>query len=187
MIDLKSLSTQYYHEVTSSVLDWCNELYATQFEKYFEVPMDLYHRLNSDSNPITDSELESILIDVPLDLIQASEYLTTVKTSMETIKLAMKKKKADLIDSMTEGTASAKNAKADIDTIEDQLLLLAYQSLISRVESKISFTRELIMGAKKIFDRRKANEEVMPVKPIDERPEPEALPNYSIPGSTYVG
>lgn len=192
MISLKSLDDEYYNESIAAVTDWCSTAYSDNFMKYFTISEDLYNRLNSEDRPITDSELEKILIDVPLDLIQASECLTTFKTALETIKLALKRKRITRAQELRNPvnkdvspcTESAAKKKSEEETIDDEILILAYQNLISKVESKISLTKELIMGAKKIFDRRKANEEVVPVRPVDERPE--ALPNYSIPGNTYV-
>lgn len=189
MFDIESLDKQYYDENIAAVTSWCCKAYQDNFYDYFKIVEDLCNRFSSNDRPITDSELEQILIDVPLELIQASEKLTTFKTALETIKLALKKKRLDMIDDLkaeseTKLTDSTAKKKAEEQTIEDEVLILAYQNLISKVESKISLTKELIMGAKKVFDRRKANEETMPVKPVNDSIED--LPEYSIPGSQYI-
>lgn len=190
-MNIKELDNDYYKHDRNAVLDWCANAYRDMFSIYFDTMTDLYNRLNSTDRPITDQELETILIDIPLDLMQASEKLTMCKTSYEAIKLSLKKKRSDLTEALKYAgdpeykTSAAIKQAVDTRTIEDELLLLAYQSLITRVEGQISFSRELIMGAKKVFDRRKANEEVMPVKPVSSSGDD--LPEYSIPGNYIKG
>lgn len=182
MIDIQSINISYSSD-TDSVFNWVNDAYESNFKDYFSIVDELSSRLACQSRPVTDNELESILIDVPLDLVQVSEKLAEFKTRLETIKLAYKKKRADLMESSSLSTVSARTAYVDSSTVDDQALILAYQNVVDKVESKISLTKELIMGAKKIFDRRKSTESAMPVSPIDTQ----QLPEYSIPGNYIKG
>lgn len=162
MIDLKHAESLMEEDITS-VKDWCEELYQNNFASYFSRQRALYQRMESKTHPITDEELEDILTSMPLDLFTVSEKLTSLKTSHEVIKMRNKQKMSTLKKSSTATTLTERTEDAEIQMIEEKLLDTAYESIISRVEQEISFSRELIMGAKKIWDRRKQNEDTNPV------------------------
>ena len=63
--------------------------------------------------------------------------------------------------------AEAKAEEAESKMEEYTILSNALETLITRVDSEISFSRELIMSAKKIFDARRNTEQVNPINPID--------------------
>ena len=70
------------------------------------------------------------------------------------------------------------------NTIEDELMISIYSKLIERVNSQISYSKELIMSAKKLWDRRKEAESAMPVTPVDPAAVP-YNPNESRKRSVY--
>lgn len=154
--------------------DWCNQLYADNFAKYFSEAKTLFSRLKSDTKPITDEELSWILISLPINLFDVSEVLNTCRLHEEVIKLQYKQKEAKYIKSSTAKTITQKKDEASIELVDDKLLLMAYSVIISRVESEISLSKELIMGAKKIWDSRRKVDNVMPVSEIN-------IPNTPLP------
>lgn len=169
MIDLNSAQRSMEEDI-QSVDNWCEELYQKYFAEYFSRQRTLYTRLESKSHPITDSELEDILTSTPLDLFTVSEKLSSMKTSHEVIKLRNKQKMAELKKNSSASTITQKTEDAEIQMIEDKILDTAYASVISRVENEISFSKELIMGAKKIWDRRSQTENANPVSPVQVTP-----------------
>lgn len=141
---------------------WCTEKYDSYFKSYFEKTLELKHRLEDKDKPITDDELSYIMIDVPLNLIEVSELVSSMRVSQETLKL---RNKSD----------EFKNAE---DKMYRELLSSAYNYVINRVEREISFSRELIMGAKKIWDARRRTEIVNPINEDDGNKSGRSLDNY---------
>lgn len=162
MIDLKELNSQYSEDI-DAVTAWCNEIYEAKFASYFNTQRELYNRLNSKQHPITDSELEQILTEMPLDLFSVSEILSQFRVSQEVVKIKTTQKKADIVDNCSEPTITKRQEVASLAILEDKLLQTAYSTVIERVEREMSFSRELIMGAKKIWDSRRQTEEANPV------------------------
>ena len=70
---------------------------------------------------------------------------------------------------------------------EDKILILAYDNLITRVEKEMSYSRELIMSAKKIYDVRRNTEQSNPVSEVSSKQND--LPDYysSTSGKQYIG
>ena len=158
------MSIQDTYKVHKDELDdienWCETTYQQRFAKYFEVVKRLYDRFQSNSYPITDLELEEILVIVPLNLFSIAEDATKIKSQMEVIGLRIKQKKYDAMKNSEETSQVAKKEEAAASVVEDEILLSAYNTLLDRVDREISFSRELIMSAKKIWSSRKATETI---------------------------
>ena len=184
MITLKELYSQYSEDI-DAVISWCDEIYQAKFASYFSKQRDLYHRLHSKQHPITDSELEQILTEIPLDLFSVSEVLSQFRISQEVVKLRTTQKKADIVNSSIESTLTKRQEVASLSILEDKLLQTAYSTVIERVEHEMTFSRELIMGAKKIWDSRRQAEESNPVGEVVPGSD---LPEYNrnTAGKTYI-
>lgn len=173
-----------------AVSDWADEIYSDKFSKYFKDQRELYVRLESKERLITDSELEQILTTLPLELFSVSEVLSQFKISQEVVKLRVKQIEADKVSESDEKSVTKKKEDAAMQTLEHKLLITVYSAVISRVESEISFSRELIMSAKKIWDARKSTESSNPVGPVvtdgDELPEYSYKSKSSLDGKTYI-
>ena len=146
------------------------DIYTKYFSQYFSREQDLYNRFKSTTTPITDSELEWIITSLPLDLFAASEALAQFKSHNEIIKLTIKNRKK----------TNTTDDQSDLDT-EYKIMGIVYSAVINRVESQISLSKELIMGAKKVWDARRKTEQV----PINEVNSPNDLPDYTLK-HTYI-
>lgn len=164
MIDLKKVESDMKPDI-DAVASWCEEIYAEWFAPYFMVSRNLFDRLKSKERPITDEELSWILIQLPLQLFSASEALSKFRISQEVIKLKTKE-----LETALKGSKGA-------NIIDNKILMLAYSGIISRVESEVSFSRELIMGAKKLWDSRRSTEKVNPISEVEGNA-PVILPEY---------
>ena len=147
-----------------------NEIYKKYFSSYFEKEQELYQRFQDTSTPITDKELEWIITALPLDLYAASDALAQFKAHNEIIKLTIKSRKK-----------LAKDKPEEIDD-EYQIMNVVYSAVINKIESKLTFSKELIMGAKKVWDARRKTEQ--PAIPEINAPE---LPDYPIKGAYIKG
>lgn len=162
MIDLNAIAEQT-KEDEQSVNDWCNEIYQSKFATFFSCQRELFKRLESKVRPISDGELEEILTSVPLQLFGAAEVLSELKISQEVVKMRNKQKFSEMKKASAETSQSRKAEEAELLMLENKLVELVYASIISRVNDEISFSKELIMSAKKIWDRRRESENANPI------------------------
>lgn len=178
---MKKLDLSKFEDDISQVKKYSDEIYDSLFEDKFSFARGLYRCLQDTNKPISDSDLEYILIEVPLLLFEVSESLNSLRLTYETIKLRSKKSKFEFDRLLKEDGVSSteRNQLCQQHVIDDNLILSIYSSIISRVESEISFSKELVMSAKKIWDRRKETETVHNTSVPD-------LPEYTGP-NTYIG
>lgn len=178
---MKKLDLSKFEDDISQVKKYSDEIYDSLFEDKFSFARGLYRCLQDTNKPISDSDLEYILIEVPLLLFEVSESLNCLRLTYETIKLSSKKSKFEFDRLLKEDGLSSteRNQLCQQHVIDDNLILSIYSSIISRVESEISFSKELVMSAKKIWDRRKETETVHNTSVPD-------LPEYTGP-NTYIG
>lgn len=166
MIDLKSICESMNEDI-NSVIEWCNQIYDQTFSAYFKDQRELFKKLESKTHPITDEELERILTAIPLELFSVSEKISQFKISQEVIRMKNKQSTAELVNASTESTQTKKKEEADLLMLENKLVDTVFAAVISRVDSEVSFSRELIMSAKKIWDRRRQIEQSNPIGTAD--------------------
>lgn len=130
-----------------------NDIYDRYFSTYFKRESEMYLKFQDSDVPITDGELEWIITVLPLELKSVAGALAQFRQHNEIVKLKIKQRK---------------NAKKDPEDIDDEykLMTIIYSAVISRVESEMTFSKELIMGAKKVWDARR-NSESAPIKEIN--------------------
>lgn len=162
-----------YRSAIESVEEWCNNLYEERFEHHFSGFRDVFRKLRNSGSKITDAELEDLLITLPITLFDASESLSVLRIATETVKIGTKRKSDNAANLGRKAGLSSTAAKefAASEVLDDKLLITAYESVISRVESEISFCREMIMSAKKIWDARRKTDIANPVTEVSELPE----------------
>lgn len=183
MRDIREIYKENEDDIIA-VTSWCDEMYDSIFSPYFDNVRNLYQRLNSKTKPITDDEMEDILTVLPLNLFTVAESLNKFRVELEVHKMKMKKLKRHLLDSSIETSQTRRLEDAQHQLIEHELLCSAYTSVITRVEGEISFSRELIMGAKKIYDGRRATERI---NPVSESTVDQDLPEYVPNSPVYYG
>lgn len=184
MDSIKEVLTKYSEDI-DAVQKFCDELYEENFSSNFQQVRELYKRMKSDIHPITDEELEYILTTFPLELFVTSERLNKIRLNCEVVKLKNKETIEEIRDkALAEATDQGLNKTqtneyvshaVSRNMVEYDVLFSAYSSVITRVENEQSFSKELIMGAKKIWDARRNTELSNPVGAVV----PE-LPEYSI-------
>ncbi len=160
-----------YLDTVQDVSDICDKIYKTNFDQFSKTNKDLYAKLYTRTTPIATEDLEHIIIDLPLCLIDVSEQVSKLQVSLDSVKLQLKKSTPIADDGVKINTVD--------DEIEYKLLSAVLSSVIERVNREISFSRELIMGAKKLWDSRKASESASPIEPVSQ---PVKLPDYKSTG-----
>lgn len=150
---------------------FCDELYDNRFSKFFKSTDNLYSKFKDTTVELNSEDLSVILSQCPIDIIAASEELSDLRRNIDIVKLNIKELK------------STGDSQSEI--IENELLICLLESVLKRVEVQISYTRELIMSAKKLWDARSKTESAMPIDPVDDVPD---LPDYSLntKNSNYI-
>ncbi len=170
MIELDTIHQKFTSDI-DSVVKWSHELYQQYFSSYFEESQQIFKKLESKDSPIADKDLSWILMTLPLRLIDASEALSNFKISQGVVKLSIKKEEYDLSQEPSELTKAKQ--QEGIKMLESKLILSIYTSIIAQVENNISFSRELIMSAKKIWDSRRLTDKMHPTSEQN-------LPEYTL-------
>lgn len=181
-MELKEVELSMSEDITDA-RDWVSSKYTELFAEYFAEVRGLSARMKSKTQPISDQELESVLTNLPLDLFEVASKLSDIKLNYEVIKLHNKKEHTEAVKQSKASTVSQRNAEADVATIGNRALELVYETLIERVEKEVSYTRELIMAAKKIWDGRRKAEQSVPIGPVSVQSQPES--EYSASAKHY--
>lgn len=155
----------------AEVQELCESVYSENFGSYFYDANELFNKVKKHDYIIRDSELEWILTTLPINLFSVSEAISHLRVAQEVIKSEIKKQEYSVTQTSNAKTVSERKEEAAIASIDNRLLLSVYDSVITRVETEVSMSRELIMGAKKIWDSRKRTDASMPVNPVN-------LPDY---------
>ena len=180
---MMKIITESYVEDITAVESYIHNLYEEHFASHFARVREMYDRMKSKISPISDSELEYILTVLPMELFACAESINAIRLNKEVVKLKnkemqakFKKEYAEILAHTLEVNGSKMSATAFNEEVksrvaesmvEHELFLTIYDSLITRVENEMSFARELIMGAKKVWDSRRNSENSNPVSPVD--------------------
>lgn len=169
-------SAEYKSDI-DAVSSEVDSIYETTFNQHFSIVEALYDRMKNKDHPITDSELEDVLTVVPLELFAVSEKLNKLRLKLEVVKLKNKETREDMVRHRSSEVQDAAMSASDrkdyvtrtvaVDMITYEVLTQIYQCVIDIVSSRIMFSKELIMGCKKIWDGRRHTEQSMPVGSID--------------------
>lgn len=170
----------------NEVNEWAESEYSRYFAPYFKGEVELYEKLKSSDDPISDDELEWILTDLPLELFSVTEQLSRLKTAQEVIKLHIKQVEREYVKTSTaESSETKKKEAAAAQTEEDRLLVTIYDQIAERVSRQMTFSKELIMSAKKIWDARRSDGIPLPEVTTTQEAQVD-LPDYDIKKNVYV-
>lgn len=160
-----------YKDAINSTSEWSNELVSNCMGNTLDEIFNIHKRLQS-THEITMSELEWILSDLPIQLIYIAENLSKLQLSLETVKIVKSKNEMQSSNELKARGIKAAEIKEIVQEqfIDDKIGIVVYESAISQIEKYISLSKELIMGAKKIWQRRISTEEVNPVSPVKDLP-----------------
>ena len=191
-MDIQGIYNQYYKEDMDAMDSWCSNLYNSDFASVFDKVRNIYSKFQSSSTVISDEDLEWIIVSLPMELLYISESLNSLRLKYEVLKLKTKRIQSDIeqkicLECQTlDQKISKKDLKelVDFEMIEHRIVMAAFSSVITRVENEITFSKELIMGAKKVWDSRRHGENSNPIGEVNIE-----LPEYKVDfeGKSYIG
>lgn len=171
---------QEAQEDLQAIEEWVDSIWEAKFEPSFAEARSLYSKLKNADVPISDTDLERIITILPLDMLEAAEHLNQLRLSSETFKLLNKDKETTLLRDRPDGmSVSDHKQMVELAMTERKLLTAAYNAIITRAENQMTFCREMIMSAKKIFDSRRSTEKAVPIGAPNTEDSAPSLPSYS--------
>lgn len=191
-MNIEDFVQENYAEFINDIQSWVDKQYNEKFKGCFDSVRDIHKSMQSSVRTISDSELEWILTELPMKLFSISESLNAIRLDAEVIKLRKKSIKSELdkvaADMVKAGDLVKTDSKnwVENELVDHDILIAAYTSLITRVESEISFSRELIMGCKKIWDSRRKTEGSNPVGEVVPGNIPDYAPNPNRYREPYI-
>ena len=109
-------------------------------------------KLSSDKE-LTDSELDKMLLRLPLYVDNLSTYIQELEVRCGVASAMQTEAEADAtINSV--GTVAEKKAQSDLAGIENGLIVSAYKSALTLLRNKVGAAYELLASAKKVQARR---------------------------------
>lgn len=165
-MNIRDVASQYF-ETFDSVKEWIAVEYDSYFAPYFQDVVNLNQRMKSSSYPITNQELEQILVQLPLKLFEVSEKLNELKLQSSVLKIEIKKKEYQVANNSDGTSVSQRQAEGAASVLDDKILETSMISLVHRVEQQIDLAKELIMGAKKIWDGRRSTDASNPISDVN--------------------
>ena len=166
-----------YQTEIDEVIAWSDDIVSQCMGTTLTDIFKMHERMQS-THEITTNELEWILSDLPIQLIYISERLSKLQLSLEAIKLT-KSHNEMLCAKRLKSQKDIKRTATEIKQLvaeefeDDNIGISVYETSICQIEKYISLSKELIMGAKKIWQKRINVEEANPIEP------PKDLPEYT--------
>ncbi len=164
MKSLNEVFSENYADEVANLSEWCEEIYNNFFSGCYDMMNDIKHKLKVMDNgfvygKLSEFDLERIITELPMDLYTASESINKLRLELEMIKLKYKRIRREVLKE----SEKDENFDSQDKLSEHELLIKAYESVITRAENERSSCRELIMGAKKIWDSRRSAEHSNPI------------------------
>lgn len=161
---------QAYNQDFTAANNLVLKIYSTDFLPHFSILESLYYEMSKDKNKISDASLEEILVNLPLELFKVSEKLTELRVKLAVTKLKNRETKVEkegelmttYYDLPKSEMRSRISAVLPMEMASYELLVDVYEALIDLVSSKLTFSKELIMSAKKVWTSRREAEGSMP-------------------------
>ena len=145
LIDVDDNSKLINKVVTELVADYCRPL-----DDYM---LDIQELLNDDQFPISDVELETVILKLPNLLYFTGEAVESLGIK-EDIAKGIKQDIYNKIHIETSGTIADKKAKAESDTQEQYLVHSAFQRAYKKIKQRMEAGFEMLNSAKKVLSRR---------------------------------
>ena len=176
MKSLNEVVSEYQSDFTEAN-DLVLHTYSETFQNSFDILDRLYYRMQKEKNKISDAELEEILIDLPLNMFIVADRVTELRVQLEVTKLKNREVRENIRTQIDSSDAFSDMSKTDrkeavarataSSMVPYELLADVYEVLLDLVSNKVSFAKELIMSAKKVWTSRREAEDSMPVAEPD--------------------
>ena len=143
------------------VLGLVNE-YCAELDNYIAYVDKL---LYDDTIPITDKEIDDIILTLPVLLYSVSTFQESMGIREDIAKISENNKYNTALVNQSSGTVPTKQALAKLQTLDESMVTLIYQRATKTIKSKVEYATELLQSAKKVATRRIAELELTKTAP----------------------
>ncbi len=148
IIELQN-KTEQYSELINPIIDRVIKPYTRDLDKYMEKANNL---IDSDT-PITDADLDNIILILPKLIYWASEGIENIGIK-EDLSKSMRDEEFIKAYANKIGSISQKNMETSLDVINEELSHLIYSHSKNKLKLKVSYAIEMLQSAKKIASKR---------------------------------
>lgn len=136
-------------EALNNLVDSIVNKYSKDLERCIERVRDLL----KESDKISNEELEKIVMEIPVHMYFAVEGLEKLGIEGDNAK-AMRKEIFNGVYIDTPGTIEDKTKAAELATMSEYYVEVAYQRAYKKLKEKIQKAEHVFTGAKKVLDKR---------------------------------
>jgi len=155
-IDLAKINEIKLHIESNSkqmdeIVDSIISTYVEELDKYVS---HIDSRLCEKDNPPSDAELENFCLNLSTLIYFAGGMCEQLGLRSSIASAVYKEMYNTSRDNLTTGTIADKNALAELQSQQEQLVDIAYKSAYKIVKSKVDNAQELLSSCKKSISRR---------------------------------
>lgn len=155
-------NADYIDEIVQGLVDSC----CSTLDNYIKWVND--DILNDKKHPITNAELDDIIMTIPSLCYFAGEQQEKLGIKCDVSK-SSRNLMYNKIFSDAVGTAGVKKATADMQLFNEDMVSVIYDRAYSIIKSKIAFATEVLQSAKKVITRRMTESELSRISVNKER------------------
>ena len=140
----------YVDELVDSLVNQC----CDKLDAYVAYVADILNKA-SESDPITDQELDDIIMTLPTQMYFASEIQEKLGIRHD-VSSTNRQLMYNKLFSGAEGAIGVRKAYAETELVNEDIALIVYERAYNQIKSKLAYALELLQSAKKVLGRRVA-------------------------------
>jgi hypothetical protein len=147
--------------VVNSLVDKTVNEYCEDLDNYVDY---IRNCLSDDANPVTDTELDSFVLNLPVLLYFTGNAQETLGVR-DDVSHAVRMELYNTVYSNSAGTIADKSAAADLATQAEYICNTVYSRAYKKIKLRMEIANELLQSVKKVVSRRMAEYELTRVAP----------------------
>lgn len=155
----KLRSIRYKVEQDSEVLDRIVESIVSKYSQQLDSEVDKIKQLLERPDDLTDNEVENIVMRLPVFMYYAVNGLEDLGIESDIAK-AVKLEVFNENYIRVDGTIKDKTHQAELNTMDEQMIEVAYSRAYRKLKSKIDQAENIFSGVKKVLTKRMQDQEM---------------------------
>lgn len=150
-MDNTESDSSYVDELVNGLVDKC----CDRLDAYVAYVADILNKAGDTSEPITDQELDDIIMTLPTQMYFASESQEKLGIRHD-VSSTNRQLLYNKLFSEADGTVGVRKAKAESELVNEDIALIVYERAYNQIKAKLAYALELLQSAKKVLGRRVA-------------------------------
>lgn len=148
MLDEEKALVDSYSDTINRMVDEVVNHYCSDIDNYIKGVSSVLH---DDSSPITDRELEYIIMLIPAKLYSITCIMENVGIKSDISKLVERSAFNESFTTAVNGSIPFKTAQAELDSIEKSMVKIVYDRAYKQIRARYDIALELLQSAKKVL------------------------------------